>query len=126
MTSAPNTGSPDTGSSNTAPSTAEPQPDPVTDLTEEQAAELLINWEAATATAARLVPPGPAMKPGEARSEVAALRTAAAESVEHVHRITGLDAAEGLGTDQSDVLVVDRPGWSAANISSFRTLLAPA
>ena len=66
------------------------------------------------------------MKRGEARFEVAALRTAAAESVEHVHRITGLDAAEGLGNDQSDVLVVDRPGWSAANISSFRALLAPA
>lgn len=132
MTSAPNSGPSNTGPSNSGPpnsepgSQDEPQPDPAAELTEEEAAELVINWEAATATAARLVPPGPAMKRGEARSEVAALRTAAAESVEHVHRITGLDAAEGLGNDQSDVLVVDRPGWSAANISSFRALLGPA
>ncbi|MGO1193620.1 MAG: zinc-dependent metalloprotease, partial [Nesterenkonia sp.] len=132
MTSAPNSGPSNTGPSNSGPpnsepgSQDEPQPDPAAELTEEEAAELVINWEAATATAARLVPPGPAMKRGEARFEVAALRTAAAESVEHVHRITGLDAAEGLGNDQSDVLVVDRPGWSAANISSFRALLAPA
>ena len=94
--------------------------------TQEQAADLLINWDVATATAARLVPPGPAMKSGEAPAEVASLRTAAAESVGHVHRITGLDAAEGLGEDNSDVLVVDRPGWSSANASSFRTLLGPA
>lgn len=95
-------------------------------LTEDEAAELMINWELAATTAARLAPPGPQLSAAQAGSEVAALRTAAAESVGHVHRITGLTAAEGLGEDLSDVLVVDRAGWSAANLASFRTLLAPA
>lgn len=90
------------------------------------AADLLINWDAARTTAARLAPPGPALSRRAAHAEVEALRTAAAESVGHVHRITGLDAAEGLGEDLSDVLITDRAGWSSANTSSFRELLAPA
>ncbi|WP_150461901.1 zinc-dependent metalloprotease [Nesterenkonia ebinurensis] len=108
------------------------------------AAELIINWEVARTTAGRLVPPGPKLKRAEAAQEVADLRQAAADSVGHVYNITGLDAAKGLGEDiqveaagqperrkdgaESDraVLVVDRPGWSAANTSSFRELLAPA
>lgn len=95
-------------------------------LTEDRAAELLINWEVAQAAAARLAPPGPRLTPAEAAEEVAAVRQAAQDAVGHVHRITGLDAAEGLGGELSDVLVVDRPGWSAANLASFRGLLAPA
>lgn len=95
-------------------------------MTEEQAADLMINWELAAATAARLTPPGPPLRPAQAGREVAALRTAAGEAVGHVHRITGLHAAEGLGEDLSDVLVVDRAGWSGANLGSFRSLLAPA
>lgn len=101
-------------------------PNSATELTEDQAADLLINWDVAAATAARLAPPGPALKPAEAEAEVEALRAAAAESVAHVHRITGLEAARGLGEDLSDVLVVNRSGWSEANLASFRDLLAPA
>ena len=89
-------------------------------------ADLIINWDVARSTAARLVPPGPSLKRGEAAREVADLRQAAADSVQYVDQITGLQAAKGLGEDLSDVLVVDRPGWSAANTTSFRQLLAPA
>ena len=93
-------------------------------LTEEQAAALLINWELAEQAAGRLAPPGPRLRASEAAEEVAALRRAASEAVGHVHRITGLAAAEGLGVD--DTLVVDRRGWSRANAESFRLLLGPA
>jgi coenzyme F420 biosynthesis associated uncharacterized protein len=89
-------------------------------------ADLIINWDVARSTASRLVPPGPPLRPAAAANEVAALRQAAAEAVGYVHTITGLSAAEGLGEDQRDVLVVDRPGWSAANTESFRKLLRPA
>lgn len=90
------------------------------------AADLIINWDVARSTAARLVPPGPALDRQQAAAEVAELRQAAADSVAHVHQITGLDAAKGLGEDLSDVLVVDRAGWSSANTASFRELLTPA
>ncbi|MCT1606990.1 zinc-dependent metalloprotease [Nesterenkonia massiliensis] len=96
------------------------------EITEAQAAELLINWELAASTAARLAPPGPRLTRGEAAAEVQALREAATEAVGHVHQITGLHAARGLGEDTSDVLIVDRAGWSAANAESFRQMLAPA
>lgn len=90
------------------------------------AADLIINWDIARSTAARLVPPGPVLDRRQAAAEVAELRQAAADSVRYVHQISGLEAAKGLGEDLSDVLVVDRPGWSAANTASFRELLTPA
>lgn len=93
-------------------------------LTEEQAADLLINWELAVHAAGRLASPGPRLRASEAAEEVAALRRAAADAVGHVHRITGLAAAEDLGAD--DTLVVDRPTWARANAESFRLLLGPA
>lgn len=89
-------------------------------------ADLIINWEVARSTAARLAPPGPALNRGQAAAEVADLRQAAADSVSYVHQITGLQAAEGLGESLDDVLIVDRSGWSSANTASFRELLAPA
>lgn len=88
------------------------------------AADRVINWEAVT-QAASFVPPGPSLTRAEAATEVKALRAAAAEAVGHVHTITGLEAAANLGEDLSDVLIVDRPGWSQANAASFRELLAP-
>ncbi len=66
------------------------------------------------------------MKPARARAEVQALRQAASDAVPHVHRITGIAAAEGLGEDLSDVLIVDRAGWARANAETFRQLLGPA
>jgi len=95
-------------------------------LTEEQAADLLISWELATTTAAKLAAPGPRMKPQEAAAEVAALREAAEAAVGHVHRITQLEAARELGAETGETLVVDRRGWAKANAESFRELLAPA
>ncbi|WP_261624233.1 zinc-dependent metalloprotease [Nesterenkonia marinintestina] len=97
-----------------------------TGLTEEQAADLLINWEVVEHAARALVPPGPKLSAREAAVEVAALRAAALASVDHVHRITGIPAAAGLGADPEDTLVVDRPTWSRANARSFRRILAPS
>ncbi|NDK32993.1 zinc-dependent metalloprotease [Nesterenkonia haasae] len=88
--------------------------------------DLIINWDVARSAASRLVPPGPPLRPAAAVREVADLRQSAADAVGYVHTITGLSAAAGLGEDQRDVLVVDRPGWSAANTESFRKLLGPA
>lgn len=94
--------------------------------TEDEAADLLISWELATTTAAKLAAPGPRMKPQEAAAEVAALRTAAEDAVGHVHRITQLEAARELGAGSGETVVVDRQGWAKANAESFRELLAPA
>jgi coenzyme F420 biosynthesis associated uncharacterized protein len=60
------------------------------------------------------------VSPQEAADIVAQLRTSAETSQGHVRRVTGLDAPAGGG-----VLVVDRAGWSRANILAFRTLLGP-
>jgi coenzyme F420 biosynthesis associated uncharacterized protein len=82
--------------------------------------DVLVDWELAARTAARVGRPGPLVSPDEAAATVAQLRASAETSQGHVRRVTGLDAATGGG-----VLVVDRAGWSRANITAFRTLLAP-
>ncbi|WP_411734529.1 zinc-dependent metalloprotease [Paeniglutamicibacter sp.] len=84
----------------------------------------LINWDLAATTAAKLVGAGPSLAPSEITSVVADLRAKAEASVEHVHRITGLAAAADLRDSQ--VLIVDRPGWAKANTQSFEALLGPA
>lgn len=89
-------------------------------------ADLLINWELASTTAAKLASPGPRMNAKEAAEEVAALRAAAEAAVGYVHQITELEAADGLGSGSADTLVVDRRGWAKANTESFRELLAPS
>ncbi|WP_082469937.1 zinc-dependent metalloprotease [Curtobacterium sp. S6] len=81
----------------------------------------IIRWEAAAATAARLTPAGPKMSAAEVRGAVESIRYHATASVDHVHRITGLDAAENL--HDSQVLVVDRAGWSRANSQTFSHIL---
>ena len=91
-----------------------------------RASDLMINWELAGTTAARVAPAGPRFSAAQVSQEVAALRSAAAEAVDHVHRITGLEAARNLGTDPAETLVVDRATWSKANVESFRELLGPA
>jgi coenzyme F420 biosynthesis associated uncharacterized protein len=55
---------------------------------------------------------------------VASLRRHAETSVDHVHRISGLEAARDLR--DSTVLVVDRAGWSRANAQTFQVLMEPA
>ena len=84
----------------------------------------LVNWDLAASTAAAMVAPGPKMTAREIRAAVADLRAAADESVAHVHRITGLEAARDLR--DSDVLIVDRASWARANSQSFSVLMAPA
>ncbi|MFZ3452061.1 zinc-dependent metalloprotease [Arthrobacter sp. 7Tela_A1] len=86
-------------------------------------ASRLVNWDFAAATAAALVAPGPKMSRREIQAAVADLRRLADESVAHVHRITGLDAAEDLRDSQ--VLIVDRASWAKANSQSFAALMNP-
>lgn len=83
----------------------------------------LINWELAADTARALSLGGPKTNLRQARDETRALRRAAEVSVDHVHRITGLDAARDLR--DSEVLVVDRVRWAQANLHSLSVLLTP-
>ena len=83
--------------------------------------EDIISWESAAATAARLTPAGPKLSRAEARAAVESIRYHASASVDHVHRITGLDAAERL--HDSQLLVVDRQGWARANSQTFSMML---
>ena len=88
------------------------------------AAPDLVNWDLAAGTAATLVSAGPKMSARDIRTAVADLRVRADESVTHVHRITGLEAARDLR--DSEVLVVDRASWAKANSRSFAALMNPA
>jgi coenzyme F420 biosynthesis associated uncharacterized protein len=83
-----------------------------------------VNWDLAASTAARLCAAGPRFTRHQAEREAQGLRRAADLSVDHVHRITRLEAARDLR--DSEVLVVDRPTWTRANVQGFSTLLAPA
>lgn len=84
-------------------------------------AEPLLRWEPAAAAAARLTPAGPRLSARAARGVVESVRYQATASVDHVHRITGLAAAQNL--HDSEVLVLDRAGWSRANAQTFSFLL---
>lgn len=84
----------------------------------------LVNWDLAASSAAKLAPPGPKLTAAEVRDVVENLRDLADFSVEHVHRITGLEAARDLR--DSDLIIVDRASWAKANTQSFKTLMAPA
>lgn len=87
-------------------------------------ASSLINWDLAASTAARLAPAGPVLSHGAIGDAVESLRRLADASVEHVHEITGLEAARNLR--DSTVLVVDRASWAKANTQSFAVMLKPA
>ncbi len=86
-----------------------------------RAVDSLVDWNLAVKVSSSLMRPGPSMPRDQIAAVVAELRSDAAQSTEHVARVTGLRAAPGEG-----VLVVDRPGWVQANADSFRTILAPA
>ena len=81
----------------------------------------LVDWDVASATAARLVPPGPRLSLDEAVATVESLRTLADQAAAHVRDFTGLDAAG----DTAAVAVVDRPGWVRSNVEGFRVLVDP-
>lgn len=87
-------------------------------------AQSLINWDLAASTAARLVPAGPVLDQAAISEAVDSLRRLADVSVDHVHEITGLEAARDLR--DSSVLVVDRASWAKANTQSFAVMLKPA
>jgi coenzyme F420 biosynthesis associated uncharacterized protein len=87
-------------------------------------ASSLINWDLAASTAARLAPAGPVLDHAAIGDAVDSLRRLADASVEHVHEITGLEAARNLR--DSTVLVVDRASWAKANTQSFAVMLKPA
>ncbi|MGG6382112.1 zinc-dependent metalloprotease [Paenarthrobacter sp. NEAU-H11] len=87
-------------------------------------AQSLINWDLAASTAARLAPAGPVLSEAAMGEAVDSLRRLADVSVEHVHQITGLEAARDLR--DSSVLVVDRASWAKANTQSFAVMLKPA
>jgi coenzyme F420 biosynthesis associated uncharacterized protein len=80
----------------------------------------LVDWDLAARTAARVGRPGPEVSPAEAEQIVAQLRGSAVAAHPHVQAVTGLTTVAGEG-----VLVVDRAGWSKANIAAFRALLGP-
>jgi coenzyme F420 biosynthesis associated uncharacterized protein len=87
-------------------------------------AQSLINWDLAASTAARLAPAGPVLDQPAISEAVDSLRRLADVSVDHVHEITGLEAARDLR--DSSVLVVDRASWAKANTQSFAVMLKPA
>jgi coenzyme F420 biosynthesis associated uncharacterized protein len=82
----------------------------------------LVDWQVATATATRLVPPGPRLPLDDAVATVADLRELASEADAHVARLTQLASASG---STAPVAVVDRPGWIRSNVAGFQELLDP-
>ena len=83
----------------------------------------LLNPEAVTKIVGTLAPAGPRIAPDKMRQAVESIRAAAEVSVDHVHRITGLEAAHNLRDSQ--VLVIDRSTWAKANAQAFSVMLEP-
>ncbi len=81
----------------------------------------MVDWDLAVSTGTRLVRSGPTVSREDARVAVADLRRFAEQAQGHVRDFTGLTAH----TDGASVIVIDRPGWIAANASGFRTVLEP-
>jgi coenzyme F420 biosynthesis associated uncharacterized protein len=82
--------------------------------------DLLVDWDLAARTAARVAGAGPQIGPDAAAQVVGRLRQAAARSVPFV-----ADTAQLTGAPLGEVLVVDRAGWARSNAGSFRRLLDP-
>ncbi len=84
----------------------------------------MIDWKFAQATATRLSRPGPEMSAAEVAETVEELRVGAARSEAPVRDFTGLHSTHALGAP-SPVLVVDRPRWVEANLSTFQLMMDP-
>src|SRR4051794_17272143 len=93
----------------------------MTATTDSRAVDQLVDWGVASATARRLVRPGPGVAGAGAADGVAELGGGAAVAGGHVAGIPGL-AAPAAG---AQVLVVDRPGWVDANLRMLRAMLEP-
>lgn len=82
-----------------------------------------LNFGLAHRLASALLPAGPRADAASKRRAVEEIRYAAAQAVDHVYSITGLEAAYRL--QDSQVLVIDRQNWVKANSQTFEILLAP-
>lgn len=80
----------------------------------------MIDWNVASATARRLMKPGPELSEAEVGEVVAELREASLVAEGPVREFTGLIPAY-----PTPVLVVDRPRWADANLAAFKVLMAP-
>ncbi|SDS23195.1 zinc-dependent metalloprotease [Actinopolymorpha singaporensis] len=81
----------------------------------------MVDWDLALTTARRLLRPGPDVSVDEARRVVADLREFAQQAEGHVRAFTGLRATGA----RAPVVVVDRAGWTQANVDAFRQILQP-
>lgn len=84
-------------------------------------ASSMVDWDLAISLGSRLAGEGPQISRSEAAAVVEELRAGAERSTPLVREFTGLQA----GARTAPVLVVDRPGWIAANADGFATVLAP-
>jgi coenzyme F420 biosynthesis associated uncharacterized protein len=80
-----------------------------------------VDYDLAVATARRLAPAPPTISWAEATDVVTELRGLAVQAEEHVRAVTGLVPP----MEPQRAVVVDRPGWAAVNVRSFRTVLEP-
>ena len=80
-----------------------------------------VDWEFAKATGRRLVKPGPKVGAAEAAEIVGRLREVALAAQEPIARTARLHSPGNAPA----AIVVDRPGWIAANIDSMKTLMVP-
>jgi coenzyme F420 biosynthesis associated uncharacterized protein len=80
-----------------------------------------VDYDLAIATARRLAPAPPDISEAEASDVVTELRGLAVRAEEHVRAVTGLIPPG----EPEEAVVVDRPGWAAVNVTSFRTVLDP-
>lgn len=88
----------------------------------------LIDTDLAHSTAQKLLDPGPRLTKMAVREEVRGLRQAADFSVAPVMELSGLDGTHGPAVElaDSEVLVVDRPTWVKANLTTVPLLLEDA
>ncbi len=80
-----------------------------------------VDYGLAVATARRLAPAGPVLSLTEAADVVGELREVTAQADQHVRDVTGLVPPGRPGP----ATVVDRGGWSQANVDGFRVVLEP-
>ena len=82
-----------------------------------------VDWPTAGRLAGRLALPGPTAPTATLVALVDELRAAAVRAADEVVAISGLRPADGRpAAELSRVLVVDRPGWAAANAQVFASM----
>lgn len=81
----------------------------------------VVRWGVAVSTAKTLASAGPKASTTAAIGIVEDIRDHALAAEQHVENITGLHVVSSL--KDSQVLVVDRPGWAVASVSGYREML---